>query len=53
MLGLLLELIIILPFVDELADRNATAHFTQHGLIFLGGVLIGLALGEAAQRSRG
>jgi hypothetical protein len=39
-----LEIVLILPFSDDLADRNPTAHFTQHGLIFLGGVLMGFAL---------
>ena len=28
----------------DLADRNATVHFTQHGLIFLGGMVMGWAL---------
>jgi hypothetical protein len=43
-LAVVLELLVITPWVDDLADGNATAHFTQHGLIFLGGILMGWAL---------
>ncbi len=43
----LLEVTLILPFVDHLADAHPTIHFTQHGLIFLGGVLMGIALRDA------
>jgi hypothetical protein len=43
-LGVALELLLITPWVDDLADRNATAHFTQHGFIFLGGMVMGWAL---------
>jgi hypothetical protein len=42
--ALALEIVLILPFVDDLADRNPTVHFTQHGLIFVGGVVMGYAL---------
>jgi hypothetical protein len=43
--ALLLEaLLIFLPSIDKLADKNPTVHFTQHGGIFLGGVLMGIAL---------
>jgi hypothetical protein len=42
-----LEVVLILPFVDHLADSHPTIHFTQHGLIFLGGVLMGIALRDA------
>ncbi len=37
-------LLIFLPSIDKLADKNPTVHFTQHGGIFLGGVLMGVAL---------
>ena len=47
----LLELLLIAPFVDHLADSNPTIHFTQHGLIFLGGVLMGVALRDAYRQS--
>jgi hypothetical protein len=43
----LLEVVLILPFVDHLADANPTIHFTQHGLIFLGGIMMGIALRDA------
>ena len=39
-----LEIIVILPFVDHWADHNQMIHFTQHGLIFAGGVIMGFAL---------
>jgi hypothetical protein len=42
--AVVLELLLITPWVDDLADRNSTVHFTQHGLIFLGGILMGWAL---------
>jgi hypothetical protein len=42
--GFVLELLLLTPWVDELSEDNATVHFTQHGLIFLGGVLMGWAL---------
>lgn len=40
----LLELLLIAPFVDHLADSNPMIHFTQHGLIFVGGMIMGWAL---------
>ena len=48
----LLELVLVLPFIDHLADANPTIHFTQHGLIFAGGVLMGLALRDVQRGSR-
>ena len=48
----LLELLLIAPFVDHLADSNPTIHFTQHGLIFVGGVLRGVALRDAYRQSQ-
>jgi hypothetical protein len=48
--ALLLELLLITPWVDHLADRNPTVHSTQHGLIFLGGVLIGFAIRDLSRR---
>jgi hypothetical protein len=46
-----LEVVLILPFVDHLADSHPMIHFTQHGLIFLGGVLMGIALRDAYRLS--
>ena len=44
MLAVMLEVIMILPFVDHIADAHPAIHFTQHGFIFLGGLLMGMAL---------
>jgi hypothetical protein len=54
-LGFLLEVLLITPWMDDAADRNATVHFTQHGLIFVGGLLMGWALRDLrlAARSTG
>jgi hypothetical protein len=52
MFAALLEVVLVLPFVDHLADANATIHFTQHGFIFAGGVLMGLALRDVQRASR-
>lgn len=48
--AVVMEILLVMPWVDHAADRNATVHFTQHGLIFLGGVAIGFALRELARR---
>jgi hypothetical protein len=42
--GFVLEVLLLTPWVDDLSESNATVHFTQHGLIFAGGVLMGWAL---------
>jgi hypothetical protein len=42
--SVLLELFLLMPFVDHFADAHPTVHFTQHGFIFVGGVLMGWAL---------
>jgi hypothetical protein len=47
-----MEVLLILPFVDHLADAHPMIHFTQHGFIFLGGVLMGIALRDAYLLSR-
>ncbi|HYB27289.1 MAG TPA: hypothetical protein VEF89_11790 [Solirubrobacteraceae bacterium] len=46
------EVVLLLPFVDHLADAHPTLHFTQHGFIFAGGVLMGLALRDVQRNSR-
>jgi hypothetical protein len=43
-LALVLEIFLITPWVDDAADGNSTVHFTQHGLIFVGGLIMGWAL---------
>ena len=42
--ALVLEVSLITPWVDDAADSNSTVHFTQHGLIFIGGLIMGWAL---------
>jgi RsiW-degrading membrane proteinase PrsW (M82 family) len=50
--AVLLEVTLLMPFVDHLADANQTIHFTQHGFIFGGGVLLGMALRDVQRASR-
>ena len=50
--AVLLEVVLLMPFVDHLADSNSTIHFTQHGFIFAGGVLLGLAIRDVQRASR-
>ncbi|HEV3388025.1 MAG TPA: hypothetical protein VG057_03385 [Solirubrobacteraceae bacterium] len=52
MFAALLEVVLILPFVDHLADAHPMVHFTQHGFIFAGGVLMGLAIRDVQRASR-
>jgi hypothetical protein len=52
MFAALLEVVLVLPFVDHLADTHPMIHFTQHGFIFAGGVLMGLALRDVQRASR-
>jgi hypothetical protein len=47
-----LEVVLLMPFVDHLADSNSTIHFTQHGFIFGGGVLLGLAIRDVQRSAR-
>ena len=42
--GFALEVLLLTPWVDDFTESNATVHFTQHGLIFVGGILMGWAL---------
>ena len=50
--AVLLEVVLLMPFVDHLADSNKTIHFTQQGFIFAGGVLLGLALRDVQRAPR-
>ena len=52
MFAALLEVVLVLPFVSHLADTHPMIHFTQHGFIFAGGVLMGLALRDVQRASR-
>ena len=47
-----LEVVLLMPFLDHLADSNNTIHFTQHGFIFGGGVLLGLAIRDVQRSAR-
>lgn len=51
-LGLACELAMVLSWADSLADRDPTFHQTQHGVIFLGGVLLGNAIVSLQQMRR-
>jgi hypothetical protein len=50
--AVVLEVVLLMPFVDHLADSNNTIHFTQHGFIFAGGVLLGMAIRDVQRASR-
>ncbi len=50
--SVLLEVVLLMPFVDHIADSHPTIHFTQHGFIFAGGVLLGLAIRDVQRASR-
>jgi hypothetical protein len=50
--AVLLEMVLLMPFVDHLADSHPMIHFTQHGFIFAGGVLMGLAIRDVQRASR-
>jgi hypothetical protein len=52
MFVVVLEVVLLMPFVDHLADSNNTIHFTQHGFIFGGGVLLGLAIRDVQRATR-
>ena len=47
-----LEVVLLMPFIDHLADSNNTIHFTQHGFIFGGGVLLGMAIRDVQRSAR-
>jgi hypothetical protein len=44
-----LEVVLLMPFVDPLADSSTSIH-SQHGFIFAGAVLLGTAIRDV-QRS--
>jgi hypothetical protein len=43
-LALLLEVLAIIPPIDDATATNATLHYTQHGVLFIGGLLMGVAI---------
>jgi hypothetical protein len=48
----LMEVVLILPFVNHLAEIHPMLHFTQHGFIFAGGVLMGVAIRDVQRSHR-
>ena len=51
-LGLVLQGVALLPAVDNAVETNASLHYLQHGLIFAGGVCMGIALRDLLVMSR-
>ena len=51
-LGLLLQVVALLPAVDEASESIAAMHYLQHGIIFAGGVCMGIALRDLLMMSR-
>ena len=43
-LGLVLQLVALSPPFTDNVDENQTLHYTQHGIVVLGGILMGVAL---------
>jgi len=50
--GLLLQGVALLPFFDDHVDTNAALHYLQHGLVFTGGVCMGIALRDLLVANR-
>ena len=51
-LGLLLEILAILPPIDDATGTNPTLHYSQHGVLFIGGLLMGVALRDLLASGR-
>ena len=51
-LGLLLQVVALLPAVEGAVDANGAMHYLQHGIIFAGGVCMGIALRDLLMMSR-
>ncbi len=50
--GLLCQVLALTPLVEELSESTPAAHYLQHGVIFVGGVLMGIALRDLWMMSR-
>jgi len=50
--GLLLQVVALLPPIDYAVTTNAALHYLQHGIIFAGGVCMGIALRDLLVMSR-
>ena len=51
-LGLVLQVVALLPPVVEASESIAAMHYLQHGIIFAGGVCMGIALRDLLMMSR-
>lgn len=51
-IGLLCQVVALLPPVDNAVNTNAAIHYLQHGIIFAGGVCMGIALRDLLMMSR-
>ena len=55
-IGILCQIVVLLPPVEHWIEESQPAHYLQHGIIFLGGVLMGIALRDLwlmSRRARG
>jgi hypothetical protein len=51
-IGLICQVIALLPPIERAVDANAAIHYLQHGIIFFGGVCMGVALRDLLLMSR-
>ena len=51
-IGLLCQVVALLPPIDNAVDTNAAIHYLQHGIIFAGGLCMGIALRDLLVMSR-
>ena len=51
-IGLLCQVVALLPPIDNAVDSNAAIHYLQHGIIFAGGLCMGIALRHLLVMSR-
>ena len=51
-IGLLCQVVALLPPVDNAVNTNAAIHYLQHGIIFGGGICMGIALRDLLVMSR-
>lgn len=50
--GLALQIVALLPAVERVTEAIAAFHYLQHGLIFTGGICMGIALRDLLVMSR-
>ena len=50
--GLALQVVALLPALDNAVESNAALHYLQHGIIFTGGICMGIALRDLLVMSR-